>query len=91
MGAEYLESDLDELYIFAALRDELWKVGGADTKLAGEVRLWGARFGLTPIDRRRLEWEIEKEAEEPEAAEALAPPKMTDPRIVPEVQGGRPN
>ena len=41
------------------------KAGGADTKLASEIRLWEARFGLSPIDRRRLEWEVEQEAESP--------------------------
>ena len=32
----------------------------AAAALANEIRLQRQCFGLTPIDRRRLEWEIEK-------------------------------
>ena len=28
--------------------------------LAAELRLQAARFGLSPIDRRRLDWEVAK-------------------------------
>ena len=92
MGPEYLESDLDELYVFAALRDALWQAGGADKELAGEVRLWGARFGSTPIDRRKLQWEVEREAEQQAAEDDTPlPSTMVDPRVVPEVPAGRPN
>ena len=90
MSPEYAESDLDGLYVLAALRDEHWRTGGVDTKLAGEIRLWEARFGLSPIDRRRLEWKIPS-PEESEAVDAPAPPTRPDPRIVPEISGGRPN
>ena len=27
---------------------------------AAEIRQQGVRFGLSPIDRRRLQWEVEK-------------------------------
>jgi len=27
--------------------------------IGAEIRLQGVRFGLSPIDRRRLQWEIE--------------------------------
>ena len=91
MSPEYLESDIDGLYVLAALRDDLWKVGGADTKLAGEVRLWEARFGLSAIDRRKLQWKPPNPEEPEDAGEALAPPTRPDPRIVPEGSGGRPN
>jgi len=28
--------------------------------LAQEIRMQGQRFGLSPIDRRRLQWEVER-------------------------------
>lgn len=36
----------------------------ARQKAAVEVRLQGVRYGITPWDRRRLEWQIEKTEEE---------------------------
>jgi len=89
MAPEYIESDIDALYVLASLRDEFWRTGGTDGKLAGEIRLQEARFGSTPLDRRRLEWELER-PEEPEKDEDLsAPPAvaMVDPRLVENPKG----
>jgi hypothetical protein len=79
MAPEYIESDIDALYVLASLRDEFWRTGGTDGKLAAEVRLQEARFGATPLDRRRLEWEMERERDEREEPQQLAIP-MIDPR-----------
>lgn len=57
MAAEYHPSDKHALYILAALMDQFWTF--PDSKLAGEIRLQRQSFGLTPYDRRRLEWTIE--------------------------------
>jgi hypothetical protein len=75
MAPEYIESDIDALYVLASLRDQFWRGGGIDTKTAAEIRMQEARFGATPLDRRRLEWSLDK-PEEPEA-EATAPPQPT--------------
>lgn len=61
MGPEYLPSDIDSLYITAGLVETFWRGGADDSKLAGEIRQEMARFGATPLDRRRLEWELERE------------------------------
>jgi hypothetical protein len=64
MSAEFIESDLHQLYILADLMDEYWRVPAKETgkkqSLANEIRLQRQCFGLTPIDRRRLQWEIER-------------------------------
>lgn len=88
MTPEYIESDLDRLYMAASLVDAYWWGGGTDTKLHGEIRLALAGFGTTPLDRRRLEWELEKPEQPGEEAEASAPPPaMVDPRLIAEPKG----
>jgi hypothetical protein len=53
-------------------------------ELAGEIRLQRLCFGLSPIDRRRLQWDIDRgdEAEAKTAARKVtrAKPKR-DPRL----------
>lgn len=57
MAAEYHSSDRHGLFILAVLTDRFWR--NPDQKLASEIRLQRVAFGLTPYDRRRLEWTIE--------------------------------
>jgi hypothetical protein len=78
MAPEYIESDLDALYMLASLRDVFWHSGGTDSKLAAEIRQQEARFGATPLDRRRLEWQLDRPGgEEGSAPDPLAPPQPT--------------
>lgn len=58
MAAEYLQADIHGLYILALLVDRFWKK--PSTMLSTEIRLQRQCFGLTPIDRRRLQWEVQK-------------------------------
>ena len=58
MAAEYLQADLHGLYILAELVDRFWV--DPSPALATEIRLQRQCFGLTPIDRRRLQWEVER-------------------------------
>jgi hypothetical protein len=89
MSDEWDPSDIHQLYPCAFLLEAFYLSGG-DPKIHSEFRLAIQRFGLTPIDRRRLEWKVPS-PEEPEDADAPAPPTRPDPRIMPEVSGGRPN
>ena len=57
MAAEFHESDRHALFILAALVDQFWLE--PSNALAAEIRLQRQAFGLTPYDRRRLEWTIE--------------------------------
>jgi len=57
MADEYLQVDLHRLYMYIQLVDAFWRVGDLD--ILKEIRLQGQAFGLAPLDRRRLEWEIE--------------------------------
>lgn len=63
MAAEYLGADMrGGLYLLAELHQRRWTE--KDTKvlvaLASEIRQQEVRFGLSPIDRRRLQWEVAK-------------------------------
>ena len=58
MAPEYDPSDIHGLYLLATLVNGFWENPSKD--LAAEIRLQRQCFGLTPIDRRRLQWEIER-------------------------------
>lgn len=88
MAPEYDASDIHGLYVLAALMDAFWLCPPERSitmkELAGEIRLQRQCFGLSPIDRRRLQWEIDRgdEAEAKTAARKVtrAKPKR-DPRL----------
>lgn len=58
MASQWLDTDRDALGRLAVLWDEYYKKPNANTMK--EIRLQGALFGLSPIDRSRLQWEIAK-------------------------------
>jgi hypothetical protein len=58
MAPEFERSDVHGLYLLAVLVDEFWLE--PSQQLAAEIRLQRQCFGLTPIDRRRLQWEIDR-------------------------------
>jgi len=58
MADEYLRADEHALFRLAVLIDMFWL--DPTKELAGEIRLQQQAFGLTPLDRRRLEWSIEQ-------------------------------
>lgn len=58
MATEYLRADEHALFRLAVLTDMFWEEPSKE--LAAEIRLQQQAFGLTPSDRRRLEWSIEQ-------------------------------
>lgn len=62
MAPEYDESDRHGLFKLAMLQNDFWTAETAKERkeASAEIRLQEQRFGLSPIDRRRLQWEIEK-------------------------------
>ncbi len=58
MAGEYLQADIHGLYILAELVNRFWRK--PTTALASEIRLQRQCFGMSPIDRRRLEWQVER-------------------------------
>lgn len=83
MADEYLRSDVHGLYVLAELVDQFWRA--PSVKLSGEIRLLGQCFGLSPIDRRRLQWEVARAQATDRRANAAAPSRarlVGDPRAV---------
>ena len=62
MGPEFDASDLHGLLMLAVLVDDFWSADAPSSRmsLAAEIRQQSQRFGLSPIDRRRLQWEVER-------------------------------
>ncbi len=62
MASEYLIADKEALFMLARLHQDFWTADDprARQMAATEIRQQGVRFGLSPIDRRRLQWEVEK-------------------------------
>jgi hypothetical protein len=80
MAAEYLESDVPGLVTLAMLKDNF--VREPKPGLAAEIRMQEQRFGLSPIDRRRLQWEVERvqKAAGKGKGDNLPPSHPKDPR-----------
>lgn len=83
MAGEFLDTDTHGLTRLARVINEFNETG--DVKLMPEIRLQEARFGLSPVDRARLQWEVAKGDEaERKRKPAAAPRKQPsgDPRDV---------
>lgn len=87
MAPEFDASDLHGLFVLADLVNAFWSEESARARsgLAAEIRLQRQCFGLTPIDRRRLQWEIERgdDAAERTQARRAAKPKAGKPAADP--------
>lgn len=58
MATEYLKADQHMLYVLAELMDQFHYA--PTVALAAEIRQQRQCFGLTSLDRRRLEWTIQR-------------------------------
>jgi hypothetical protein len=65
MAAVWLEADVPALVRLAGLVDQVGS-GESSAVVLSEIRQLEDRFGLNPLARRRLQWELEQ-AGEPEA------------------------
>jgi len=79
MASQWLETDIDALGRVALLWDDFYKA--PDVRLMSEIRLQEQRFGLSPLDRTRLQWEVtrtdeaERKRPKPAAQRAGADPR----------------
>jgi hypothetical protein len=89
MAPEFADSDFHGVARLAYLVDAYYRAADADDarlmlSLSAEIRLQGQSFGLTPIDRRRLQWTIEQgeAAEEKTTQRRKARAETKKPRAV---------
>lgn len=86
MAPRWIEADIEGLYLVAILRNEFFQ--RPTSTLGAEIRQQEMRFGLSPIDRRRLDWRIAGPIAKPE--EGPAPPSDAAPSDV-EPEAERPD
>lgn len=81
MAPEYDDSDQHGLFALACLVDDFWTAesGRERAALSAEIRLQRQCFGLSPIDRRRLQWEIERTEEAQEKGRKRRAPSKPKP------------
>ena len=89
MAPEFDKSDNHGLFQLAVITNDFWnaETPGQRTALAAEMRQQAIRYGLSPIDRRRLQWEIEKSEDAMARGSQRKPPAAkpapaNDPRNV---------
>lgn len=85
MATQWLETDADALGRLALLWDDFYKKPGPG--VISEIRLQEQRFGFSPLDRSRLQWEVNRadEAELKQKRQSEPQPRRTgthDPRMV---------
>lgn len=80
MASQWLDTDVDGLGRLALLVDRYYQ---GDLSLASEIRLQEARWGLTPVDRQRLQWTVERPESGPgqeQRPQPQRPAHSKDPR-----------
>lgn len=82
MRSEFHKSDVHGLYRLADLVDAYWGGRGDRIKLAAEIRLTQKDFGLTPMDRRRLEWTIESAEKAKDSGDQRREYRQREPKEV---------
>ena len=82
MSTQWLETDADALGRLALLWDQFYNRPSAG--VMAEIRLQEQRFGLSPLDRSRLQWEVSRceEAERKRQRPQSATRTGTDPRAI---------
>ena len=62
MSGEYLQVDRQGLILLAVLLQDFWVARSPKDRcrFAVEIRQQESRFGLTPVDRRRLQWAVQR-------------------------------
>jgi hypothetical protein len=81
---ELTSVDVSGLLMLAVLVEDFHRADSVIERInvSREIRLRGAEFGLTPISRRRLQWEIARVSEaEARRAARVKSPTRPDPRL----------
>lgn len=91
MSSEWDDSDVHNVYICLLLQQDMWTASLPRDRrdAAAEYRLQRKDLGLTPFDRRRLEWTIEQADEARERGAQRRASRKPAPR--PADAGGKPD
>lgn len=58
IAQEWVDADVPGLLALAVLVDEFWRTG--DSRVHAEMRQASREFGLSPLSRRQLQWEVRR-------------------------------
>jgi hypothetical protein len=86
MAAEWVDADVPGLLNLAVLVDEFWTFG--ESKIHAEIRQASREFGLSPLSRRTLQWEIHR-VESVRPAAPSAAPRRNGRTVLSALQGGK--
>ena len=79
-GEQYMAVDVEGLILLVDLVHAYWAAPVRSTTLAAEIRQHRTAFGLTPIDRRRLQWEVDRGRRAPKGHAVATPPPSSEGR-----------
>lgn len=74
---EWVDADVPGLVALAMLWDSFFRFG--DARIHAEARMASREFGLSPMSRRSLQWEIKRVEEQ--RAPLASPSRARDPRL----------
>jgi hypothetical protein len=78
MASQWLKTDVDALGRLALLWDQFY--AKPNVQVMAEIRLQEQRFGFSPLDRSRLQWEIKRAEDAPKAKPEAPKRAVVDPR-----------
>lgn len=81
MAEEWVDADVPGLVALAVLVDEFWRTGNRE--IAAEIRMQQREYGLSPLSRRSLQWEVIRvqRAERGQPTASAVPSRRKDPRL----------
>lgn len=82
LTSEWVDADVPDLITLVKLVDAFWKSPTElQPKIHAEIRMASREFGLTPMSRRGLQWEIRKLEQGKVPAPTDTPVRSRDPRL----------
>jgi len=79
MAEEWVDADVPGLVALAFLVDEFWRTGNRE--IAAEIRMQQREYGLSPLSRRSLQWEVIRVKRASRGETVVPPARRKDPRL----------
>ena len=87
MVAEWVDADVPGLIALAILWDGFYRTG--DPRTHAEARMATREFGLSPLSRRQLQWEVKRLAPAKAKSSAPRPRRRSGPAVLGILEGGK--
>ena len=83
LSAEWVQADMPALLRLAALESRFWNAQdtGEAVRAHSEIRMGSMQFGLTPMSRRALQWEVKRVEQATSPTVSPLPQRARDPRL----------